>query len=330
MIISYKNMENNFNDIRVGRYTNITGSNINEIDYLYNYLIKYFSAYKFSEYENYIYKSDPQVKVDSSIVSSKFYSVIEFNDDNIIKNINEILQNAYESVQFNYYIEKINENIISIINKLEHELPHEIAKYIDFHSTDLTSKIFYKNFLKFNVAEDNIDIEYISKVEKFKLLLKSIELIEKDERCKYLFIMRDIDKYFNPVEFEFINNLIQSFDFNIDISFINFTNSNYIIGGYNDVEFINIFSSIKMSIPCLDFMTDFYNRNNPINEEISYEEMYYLIRNSVKDILCENYILGISKKDVFIKIFNNCYDIHNSVLPINPMELAFLQVGRIE
>lgn len=315
MKLSIPNKNGRIIEINFGDITYITGTDLEEIDYIEKYIFDYFNSSKIiTSWEE--LRGREYIKLDGELIGKNYFKVYKIDgytiDDNLSNSKNSLLQeyisSIYDILNLSKEIEEIENMLLKIELNIEEEIKKDLIEDIEIESLDVNKDILFKNFLNFNIRRKNIPVRYIGYVEKIKKLLELLEKkLERDNR-KTLVMLSRPENYLEGFEIENLSKKIIDMTTKYDIKFIIVSQrTNMYLGNIYSIEYINIISTITENLPNIETLTKSINRNYPTNRNWNENEIFEIIKKIYTFLFDENYIYKTTQEDVIIKIINSFY-----------------------
>lgn len=314
MKLSIKNNDDIY-EINVERLSQWTGSNFKMKNFCVDSLYKYFSGYKYSDYENNYYEN---VMLNGERVGRKYVKIYKISGkEDVLKQIKisktsmmlSLINEELKSFNNQSDLELINNVLIKIYENINQSLGKNINNVkLDFEREELWD-IIQKSIVTTNNGK-NVDV--LSEYELIDSFIDEIRVLQKNNPEKVLIIIENIDHMITRDNYKKIYNKIINLCEVRDVYFIltNSTNG-YTVIDEEFIEGVSVFNDVLFSLPELERIEDFIKNNYPIERcTFNRNDMSEVLENVVD--LIGRPISNYMENMIYLKMINESLMIKNS------------------
>lgn len=280
-------------ELNLGNITQILGYNFRIKEYVYQSFLKYFSLYKYQEYDE---QMEDNIMINGEVPGRKEYTVIGIeNRKELIEQIRisknnliyEYLKNVLETLKCQKQLNLLDENLTNIYNAINEKLSQNIGSIsIDYEMQNLFY-IVSKSCIYTNTGND---VETMSNYELIIVLLKLIKENNGYTPAKTIVLLKDIDHLCSKNEYKKVIEYLIDYDKNIFvILFISI--DRYVCVNREIMNNIAVFNDMSFQVPNYEVIEEYLSNHYPINYEFSESELCQLLKNILNGVGSDNEII---------------------------------------
>lgn len=337
MILEFVDYNKQLQTIRLEKLTEITGSNIQMQNYIMNTLCKYFGKERYTDDQLELFEfSIPKIRIDNEEALRSRYSTYSINSVaelnaqlSMQKNtaMYEYMQYCVQNIEISKLTQTIDVALLEMCDKIYEELSEDIRNNVVVEAKTVIFEDLYKYFITATVYGGKY-IEYMDTATKLELYLNIIKEIYLRKPEKMLVCIQNVQQFIGVNQVGWLGNIIDSMK-EYDITFVvQNDNAKYILSDIRNIRNINVVNDINLNISDIEILKNTINENYPIYKDIDEWEVWEIYR-EIAHLLCySDYTYKLTKNDVYIKIINECYDIHCNT-DINNKNISNMEINYI-
>ncbi len=319
--VNGKKFEINFEGVN-----QICGENCIRKHYFFDAVRKYFSTYKYNDFEQ-----EYKIEINKEEIGRKYFSCIYIHDrDDIINAIilsktsmmMKYLKFLLDDFEAQEELIKIDDTLSILFIKLNEAIHEGITNIeLDYDYNSLLDMI-QKTKLQTISGED---ISCLSNYELLNTLLDLNEQLQMKDGDKRIILIENLDELISQREYKSIIDICKNQTKNSDSWFIfGISHYGYCVCDEELVEAITIINDVDYSLDSLDHLLEYVKNNYPVEINLSKEELCLYLENIVNTVGA-TYYSSYGKSMIIDKIISKSIGIKKQkIKKLNDIEEAYL------